>query len=112
MRQYFRQMGRLGLVLGGWVLLGGTGWGEEKMDRTKALAELTALVAKNEKMTREVLSKAARDLAEAGAGADQGGAGLFGELSECGIWADAGWGYAFWRLAGAGEGDDFFVSFW
>ena len=66
MRQYFRQMGRLGLVLGGWVLLGGTGWGEEKMDRTKALAELTALVAKNEKMTREVLSKAARDLAEAG----------------------------------------------
>jgi len=36
------------------------------MDRTKALAELTALVAKNEKMTREVLSKAARDLAEAG----------------------------------------------
>lgn len=36
------------------------------MDRAKALAELTALVAKNEKMTREVLSKAARDLAEAG----------------------------------------------
>ena len=66
MRQYFRHMGRHGLVLGGWVLLGGTGWGEEKMDRAKALAELTALVAKNEKMTREVLSKAARDLAEAG----------------------------------------------
>ena len=36
------------------------------MDRAKALAELTALVAKNEKMTREVLNKAARDLAEAG----------------------------------------------
>ncbi len=66
MRQYFCQMGRLGLVLGGLVLVGGTGWGEEKMDRAKALAELTALVAKNEKMTREVLSKAARDLAEAG----------------------------------------------
>jgi len=66
MRQYFRQMSRLGLVLGGWVLLGETGWGEEKMDRVKALAELTTLVAKNEKMTREVLSEAARDLAEAG----------------------------------------------
>ena len=66
MRQYFMQMGRLGLVLGGWVLVGGTGLGEEKMDRAKALVELTALVAKNEKMTREVLSKAARDLAEAG----------------------------------------------
>ena len=36
------------------------------MDRAKALAELTVLVAKNEKMTREVLIKAARDLAEAG----------------------------------------------
>ena len=36
------------------------------MDRAKALVELTALVAKNDKMTREVLSKAARDLAEAG----------------------------------------------
>ena len=66
MRQYFRQMGRLGLLLGGWVFVVGTGWGEEKMDRAKALTELTALVAKNEKMTREVLSKAARDLAEAG----------------------------------------------
>ena len=66
MRQYFRQMSRLGLVLGGWVLVGGTGWGEEGFDRVKALADLTALVAKNEKMTREVLSKAARDLAEAG----------------------------------------------
>jgi hypothetical protein len=66
MRQYFRQMSRLGLLLGGWVFVVGTGWGEEKMDQAKALAELTALVAKNEKMTREVLSKAARDLAEAG----------------------------------------------
>ena len=66
MRQYFMQMGRLGLVLGGWVLLGGTGWGAEGFDRVKALTDLTALVAKNEKMTREVLSKAARDLAEAG----------------------------------------------
>ena len=66
MRQDIWQMGRMGLALGGWILVGGTGWGAEGFDRAKALADLTALVSKNEKMTREVLSKAARDLAEAG----------------------------------------------
>ena len=66
MRQDIWQMGRMGLVLGGWVLMGGTGWGAEGFDRAKALADLSALVSKNETMTREVLSKAARDLAEAG----------------------------------------------
>ncbi|MCX6935010.1 MAG: hypothetical protein NTZ01_02265 [Verrucomicrobia bacterium] len=66
MKQFFHAARRFWTGLLGLVLLCGTSWGQEKMDREKALAELTAIEAKNEKMTRDVLSKAARDLTEAG----------------------------------------------
>lgn len=56
----------LGCCLLGWVANGG--WAEEfKLDRAKALEELKLIEQKNEKMTQDLLGKAARDFAEAGA---------------------------------------------
>lgn len=52
-----------------WGLVGlGAGQGQvEKLDRAQALAELTALELKNEKLTEGMLAKAAKELSEAGA---------------------------------------------
>ena len=57
----------LGALVCGVTLLGGRVFAEEaKLDRAKALEELKEMEAKNEKLTRGLLEKAAKDLTEAG----------------------------------------------
>lgn len=57
----------LGALVCGVTLLGGRVWGEEaKLDRAKALEELKGIEEKNEKLTHDLLEKAAKDLTEAG----------------------------------------------
>jgi len=57
------------ILLGCSLLLAGVGWGgaeEFKLDRAKALEELKRIEQKNDKMTQDMLGKAARDWGEAG----------------------------------------------
>ena len=57
----------LGTLVVGLALLGGRVSGQEaKLDRAKALAELKEIEAKNEKLTQDLLVKAAKELSEAG----------------------------------------------
>ena len=57
----------LGALVCGVTLLGGRVWGEEaKLDRAKALEELKGMEEKNEKLTHDLLEKAAKELTEAG----------------------------------------------
>ena len=59
----------LGIMVGGLGRLGGRVSGQEaKLDRAKALAELKEIEAKSEKLTQDLLAKAAKELSEAGGG--------------------------------------------
>ena len=54
------------LVVGLALLVGRVSGQEAKLDRAKALAELKEIEVKNEKLTQDLLAKAAKELSEAG----------------------------------------------